>query len=118
MEQSQQSSTIKRLLLILTIGNIGLHYFLTEEPKKSLPLLISFLFAIFSLTTNMFMIYTSGMKGSTDQFADALLNISSPFTIIFFLSLILNRILWVREFALLLRTRNTGSEASGPNGQE
>lgn len=94
---------IKKLLLILTLGNIGLHHILNNQWKKSLPLLISFIILIFALMGNVILIRNLKQLDQNMPMPEMLLLPGSFFTWIFLLSFVMNRLLWAWEVFNWLR---------------
>lgn len=87
----------KKLILVLTIGNLGLHHVYEGKWEKSLGLLLSFIACLFSLMANFFLMryLTEGQRQLS--MAELVLFDGSFFTYIFYLGFIINRILWIYE---------------------
>lgn len=88
---------LKKLLLIITIGHLGLHHVANDQWKKSLPLLISFMIALFGMMGNMFFIRSLKAANQDMPLAELLLHPESFFTWIFLAAFVVNRLLWIWE---------------------
>jgi hypothetical protein len=95
---------MKEFFLLMTIGHLGLHHVALGNWKKSLPLLVSFMVAMFAFTGNLFFLKQISQGNEDLPLAEIMLHPDSFFTWIFMAGFIINRLLWMWEIILYLKS--------------